>query len=407
MFSLVVQLYRALGRPPVVGGVFEFEGIVSPETIMLIASVAELPPRFGTFLNQESAGNHVELEFSLPASEYGRFHISVDSFISVSPSLEWGHLPNDFYILDLDFFSRDETRPEIIQKLADLCEFILLITKLSIDPPPQYVQPNSNRLTFILVANEKIPAKTFSIITKFTAKILALDIRHMNLLRALLSEEKKNHIHVEERRSIMRLAIAETIDELADGENLFELLLGQWSNVLSRYRHNVLAFVNQFSFEKIRKEIANAQIEYATKLSGVLGDVAGKLLALPLSFAGLLLLRNVQETDEFIIYALGLLVASGTAIGILINQWVQVKRLEDSFKIVFSQYDEKLPAKLKAPILATRASLDKQRKILSRTFVIFGLFALIPVLGVAWYWLTHFFLVQFSVWLWAPKAITL
>lgn len=386
MFSMVVRMYRALGRPDVVGDVFEYEGHATPETVEQINQVNELPQHFGFFQRRNVIGDQVDIEFSLAATrEYGRFHNNVAAFIAATPSLAWGNPPEEYYICDIDFYSYDDKVPEIVQRMRDACEFIRLLAKLASDNASEESKSSVNRLIFVLAADGKSPAKTLALLPRIRENLLAKRIPHLNHLRALMSEDRKNQIHVEERRSIMRLTIADSIDTFGDEANVFDSLIMKWDEVLTKYRYNVLAFLHQFSFEKVRKEIATAQIEYATKLSAVLGDVAGKLLALPLSFAGLLLLRNASALDEFVIYTLGLVVITVVLLGILINQWIQTQRLGDSFQIVFSQYDDKLPTKLHVPIAKAKSALGIQQRVLRWTFIIFAIVATIPLLGAAWY----------------------
>lgn len=386
MFSLVVRMYQALEQPDVVGNVFEYEGHSTQETVELIRQVAELPQQFGSFQICNVVGNNVEIEFSLGATgEYGRFHKNIEAFIAATPSLAWGKPPKEYYINDINFYSCGNSVPEVVQRIRDVCEFIRLLSLLASDKANDESKSSINRLIFVLAADGKSPAKTLALLPRVNVNLLTKRIPHLNHFRALMSDDRKNQIHVEERRSILRLTIADMIDTFVDDATVFDSLAMRWDEVLIKYRYNVLAFLHQFSFEKVRKEIATAQIEYATKLSTVLGDVAGKLLALPLSFAGLLLLRKASELDEFVIYTLGLAVITVVLWGVLINQWIQAQRLGESFQIVFSQYDDKLPKKLREPIAKAKAALGIQQRVLIGTFFIFVVVATIPIIGVAWY----------------------
>lgn len=385
MFSQVVTLYRALGLPKVNGGVFEYRGEVSPETLAVVIEVNEISDKYGFFKEFGISGNSVEIEYSLPATgDHGRFHDSLEAFIKATPSLSRGLSPKDFYICDMNFYSGDDLIPLPIQRLRDVCEFIHLLSKLA-SQSVQEGEHEKNHLTFILVADGKSPAKTLELAPNVNTAMLGTPLRHLNVLRALLSDAKKNNIHIEERKAIMRLAVAEVIDSAVEKTNIFEALVLKWNDVLLKYRHNVLAFIHQFSFEKIRKEIATAQIDYATKLSGVLGDIAGKFLALPISFAGFLLLRKTTDSGEIVIYSMGFFVITITMIGVLVNQWLQVRRLDESFQMVFSQYDDKLPAKLQIPIAKAKSSLGFQSRVLMATFSVFIVIALIPAVGALYY----------------------
>lgn len=69
--------------------------------------------------------------------------------------------------------------------------------------------------------------------------------------------------------------------------------------------------------------MAQAEIDYGTKLSGVLGDIAGKMLALPISLAGLVALEKTTSKFEGFILILGLAVVLVVLLAILHNQMLQ------------------------------------------------------------------------------------
>jgi len=390
MFAKVVELYRELGKPPVENASFLVAGDFPRETLALIEEVDRLPNQYGYFEEKEIVGSHVEVEFRLPESESGRFHATVDEFIKATPSLNFGTLPKQFYICDQDYYSGDAAvTPTVMQALLELCRFVRALTLLAAEYRQGPEISGKNRLFFVLAADGKSPAKTLVITISIEERLLKFSLPHVKLLEVMLSEEMKNEIHTEERRAIMRLAIAETLATVEDQAEMFSYLVSHWREVLSKYHHNVLAFVNQYSFEKVRKEIATAEIDHATKLSGVLGDIAGKLLALPVSFAAIVVLRKASTAEEFWIIFGGLVVVSIIFVGVLLNQWLQVKRLKGSFDIIFGQYDESnFPKKLRIPIRTARKNITRQYSILATTFLVFACLAFAPAIGALYVWIT-------------------
>ncbi|NML62282.1 hypothetical protein HHL21_14590 [Massilia sp. RP-1-19] len=389
MFAKIVELYRALNRPPIENESFVFEGSCTPATIELIEEVAGLSDHFGYFEDKFIDGNNVKVDFRLASSDYaGRFHASVGEFIAATPSLNFGDVPERYYVIDLDYFSGDGTPPPVLISLLELCRFIRAISSLA----AEYAQGTDltygeNRLFFVLAADGKTPAKTLSIVVRIEERLLKYPLVHVRLLEVLVSEAMKNEIHIDERRMIMRLAIADALSVPDESTELFAYLVSHWRDVLSKYRHNVLAFVNQYSFEKVRKEIATAEIEHATKLSAVLGDIAGKLLALPVSLAAVLILRKASTAEEFWILFAGLWAVTVIFIGILWNQWLQVERLRSSFEIIFGQYDgSTFPKKLQAPIAQARHAIKRQYRVLKYTFGVFGFLALAPGVAALYVW---------------------
>lgn len=391
MFAQVVQLYRALGKPPVENASFQVTGVFPQETLALIDEVERQPDYFGHFLEKEIANNQVEIEFKLPESEMGRFHSNVAEFINSTPSLNFGDVPQQYYICDLDYYSGDISEPpSAIQSLLELCRFVHALSLLAAEYKQGPDIIGENRLFFVLAADGKSPSKTLAITVRLHESLLAFPLPHLKLLEAMVSEKVKNEMHLEERRTIMRLAIADTLAIPEDKPEMFPYLVSHWREVLSKYRHNVLAFVNQYSFEKVRKEIATAEIDHATKLSAVLGDITGKLLALPISFAAIVVLRKAGSKEEFWIIFFGLVAVSIIFVGILSNQWLQVKRLRGSFDIIFGQYDEStFPKKLRTPIRTAKKNISQQYKVLAVTFLVFGVLALAPAGGAMYVWISR------------------
>lgn len=384
MFSAIVEMYRGLDRPNIVDGVFTFDGNVTPAVIATIKQVKTFPVHFGHFEVESLQGSNFNGEFCLPSSEVGRFHASLSDFIAHTPSLSFGELPDEFYIQDINFYSGDKTpEPQPISQLKDICRLIKGLSSLASGTDTNGATRSAeNRLLFVLAADGKTPAKTLVLPIKIRPEDLEYPLSHVKLIELLVSDKIKNEIHVEERRSIMRLAVAEVLAVPDDQTQVFSYLIRQWRVVLDKYRHNVLAFVNQYAFEKVRKEIATAEVDHATKLSGVLGDIAGKLLALPVSFAAVILLRKAPTHEEFWILFVGLVAVSIIFGGVLWNQWLQISRLRASFDFIFGQYNEDaFPKKLRLPIATAKKNIGRQYNVLKTTFIVFSVLAALPAFG--------------------------
>lgn len=398
MFDKVIQLYRSLGRPLVTDDSFFYEGEVSAAQIALILEVSQLPPHLGYFQTNNVSGGRAALEYSLPASEFGRFYADIPSFIDATPSLNFGIIPEEFYIISLDYYSlglanigvQDEGAPQEIRQLKKLCRFIKALSQLAAEGGSvEGDLTGDNRLLFVVAADGKSPAKTLAVTVRLRPTLLGAELAHMRILELIVSDKLRGEIHMEERRTIMRIAIAEILSSVDDSSEMFKVLVTQWRKILMKYHHNLLAFVNQYSFEKVRKEIATAQIDHATKLSAVLGDISGKLLALPVSFAAVVLLRKASSREEFWVIFAGMIAVSIIFVGILLNQWIQVVRIRSSFDLIFGQYDDSaFPKKLLSPIANAKRNIKSQYLLLAITFLVFGALSIVPALAAVTIWWT-------------------
>src|SRR3546814_4269317 len=109
--------------------------------------------------------------------------------------------------------------------------------------------------------------------------------RSLDPLRRLVSDEGAHSLHVQELRALFRLAVADAVGRALASENAFTYLAANWPDVLEKYGFDVDCYISNFSFEKIRLEIAQMELDFSSRLSSVMGDSAGKFLALPLPTA--------------------------------------------------------------------------------------------------------------------------
>src|SRR3546814_20837694 len=81
-----------------------------------------------------------------------------------------------------------------------------------------------------------------------------------------------------------------------------------------------------FSFEKIRLEIAQMELDFSSRLSSVMGDSAGKFLALPLPIAVLAAIYKIHGIVEAYLLFIGSLVIVMLFSGMIHNQLLQLDR---------------------------------------------------------------------------------
>ncbi len=382
MFSNVVTLYRAMGSPLIEGGVASYEGASTPVVTAALQSCKDLQPAFGKIQYQEEHNGVLEIEFRLPSNEFGRFYTSV-SELARTGSLGKGVFPKNIYVVDLDWADFDGNDPEPIKELKRICRLIELLTMLAIGVDKES-SPDVYNLFFALPPDGSKPPRTFLLPTLVDDKLLGHELRHMSLLEEILNLKNENKAHLSERKLMIRMAIASVIERFESEKNLFLVVIREWSEILSTYRANLQTYVYGFSFERVRRELAQAEIDYGTKLSGVLGDIAGKMLALPISLAGLLVLKNSSSPFESFVLVLGLAVVSIILLAILHNQTLQTKRLLHSFNVVFDDFKDKIktyPPKLQGLLRITIDQVEKQGQTLKNTFRLLKILSWLPLTG--------------------------
>lgn len=383
MFSNVVTLYRAIGAPAIAGGVFSYEGPSTPDITAALQDCKKLQSEFGKIQHHEIfEDGAVELEFRLPTNEFGRFYANI-SDLARNGSMGKGQFPKNVYVVDLDWADFDDGEPIQIKRLRQICRLIELLALLAIGVDKDS-SPDTYNLFFALPPDGAKPPRTFLLPTTVDDHVIGHELRHLSLLEEILNRKNENKAHLSERKLMMRMAIASIIEKFESEQNQFFIVVREWNDILATYRANLQTYVYSFSFEKARRELTQAEIEYGTKLSGVLGDIAGKMLALPISFAGWVALNSSTSYFERFVLVFGLIVVSLILLTILHNQALQTNRLLHSFNVVFDDFKDKIktyPPKLQRLLKTTIEQVDMQGRTLRRTFLLLQGLSMLPGAG--------------------------
>lgn len=382
MFANVVALYRAMGAPAIEGGVAYFEGASTPAITDALKGFKDLQAEYGKIQHHAENNGVTEIELRLPSNEFGRFYSNVQE-LSRTGLLGKGLFPKNIYVAELGWADFDKDEPSQIKELKRICRLIELLSMLAIGVDKDS-SPDSYNLFFALPPDIAKPPKTFLLPTLVNESLLGYELRHMSLLEEILNKKNENRAHLSERKLMIRMAIASVIEKHETDQYLFLVLVREWGEVLSTYRANLQTYVYSFSFEKVRRELAQAEIDYGTKLSGVLGDIAGKMLALPISFAGLIALKKSDSPFEESIVIMGLIIVSVVLLAILHNQTLQTNRLLHSFNVVFDDFKDKIktyPPKLQKLLKITIEQVEKQGRSLTRTFWLLKTLSLLPAIS--------------------------
>lgn len=383
MFSNVVALYRAIGAATIEDGVIRYEGMPTPDIIGALRMCDGLPAAYGKFEHCSEEADSLDIEFRLPSNESGRFYANLGEFVARNGSLGKGQFPSNVYIVELCWADSDDIEPPTIKALRRVCRLIELLALLAIGVDKDSSQDGFN-LFFALPPDGAKPPRTFLLPTQVDIKVLDYELNHLSLLEEILNRKNENKAHLSERKLMIRMAVASVIEKFESEPNLFLVIVREWREVLATYRANLQTYVYSFSFERARREVAQAEIDYGTKLSGVLGDIAGKMLALPISLAGLVVLEKTTSKFEGFILVLGLAVVSVVLLAILHNQMLQTERLLHSFNVIFDDFKDKIktyPPKLQGLLRITIDQVDKQGRTLTRTFRLLKGLSLLPIVG--------------------------
>lgn len=389
MFEVFVELYRAIGSPSFVDG--KRLSVRREVTAELQAAIDKYKNSSDKLVEVDFDfdGEFVDIEFKVPFSEKGALFHDANDFSRKTLTLAKGEFRDNFYIVSLDYFSGDETVPEEILKIKRIAEFIKSLREfvaLSIDREQSM---NGDRIFFLKPSDGKSPQKAAALKINLTPDVIAQTIGSFKILAALKKALEEEKTQIEERILLMNTAIAQIIDECEDDDADFEYLVKNWGRVNKKYLHDLHAYVSAFSFDSIKKKISDGLIESTTKINNAVGEVGTKLMAIPVSLAALLAVKDSKTDSVFYVGVSGVVIA-GLIIFRVINHYSwQIENLIASF-------DFNLRESSKSKKTFSKVILDELRRIsefkvvqereIKRTFLIYRSIAWCPII-ISFYFL--------------------
>ena len=349
----------------------------------------ELSPSNGT----------IDIHLVIPTN--GIFHIysSLEEMLKKAKSLSSGELLKEFYIINDDYYSNDvgEVSSEY-QNLKNICVIINGLGELAHYHDSKESKGVSSRFIFI-DESELITSKPIVIQPQIDIKMLKQPILDISLIESFsiaLSNVSLNTANTANtansgiEKGFFRVSIIEFLGEMKHFSQIemFSHLIMKWCDFLNMYQRNLDTYVSGFAFHKARKEVATAEFSIADQYSKVIGDIAGKLFGLPVSFVAVLALFNKDITCvvAFVIL-LALVTASWLMSKLVLNQREQLYRINHAKGISFdaleggkASYPIDLQVKLIEAIDALNNNYKSLDKLLGRLNIVVWLPVLIALL---------------------------
>jgi hypothetical protein len=367
-FATSVALYRQVGRPAFGNGQFSYEGPNTTAIASVIAACRDVSSGIGRFVvPPEVEGDNVTFTWAPGHNQSACFYPSTRELVEQSTALSKGIRPENYYLVAEDHLAGDAVMPSSLSGALRLCDLVAAIGKLALTSA-DLADAAGRVLLFIQPASEKTLPKTIELVTHISPEMLALPPPDLRVLEELTAPEVDHQLHVAERRGFFRLAVADVLAEPDARDVSFLHLVRSWDRVLEFYRRNVDVYLSNFSFEKLRRDIATESVDYAGKLSKSLNDSTSKLLALPLSFAAI---AAVQVSADFTAAAaavLGALLLSILLAGLIQNQLLELGSIRDGFLTVFKHLTKEAgtDTEIGGLLDKARAAFNRQAALLHR-----------------------------------------
>ncbi|TPG62580.1 hypothetical protein [Ewingella americana] len=386
----VVDLYRLSAFPDYDGESFSASIDYTLQSQELIKVILSGNFSYGKFTELEVDDNEIEtidelpeegqlLEFTFLVSQSSakRFYLSAKEFIKVN-TLMRGKVPDQYYLIDLDYFPDEQTKPEPVNKIEAICGLIKSLSKLShFHDMKNNGNSDSYRLVFILHSESKSSSAVIE--TIFSEELLNYDRIDISLINSLVAIKPSSDLHYDEKINTFRNTLIEYINS---SEIKFCDVVKNWGLICQLYSNNLAVYMSAFSFQKARKEIAETEIEYADKISKITTEIANKALAIPISLIGSIAIYQLNGKVEIYITLFGLIFTSIIISLIIFSQKKQLNRVDHAKDIVFSSIEHGMhddTSDLKNKLKEAKYGLKRNVKFCRRVLDFLIYLAWVPV----------------------------
>ncbi|BBO61767.1 hypothetical protein [Serratia marcescens] len=389
-FSTVVELYRLSSKPSFDGRSFSATVELNTNILNLVNSLVATRNAYGCFEDIEingnlvdedelntitiAAGNILSYTFIPPKNGAERFYDTVVDFLSIN-SLKKGLIPENYYIIDEDFYSRDTTKPFKIHRIEKLYSIISSLAEIA-----HFHDTKSESSNYRLVFVKNSDAKSTSIVleTCVTSAMLNSEDLDDAIIKSLLDKKSEGIPHHAEKTGIFRNTLVEFI---VDNKYDFDNFICNWSDFLKLFENNLSTYMSGFSFHKARKEVATTEAEFAEKISKLVTDLTSKILSIPVSLLASIGIFKLASKYEISLVLLGVLLTSLLLFMVLLNQEKQLKHICHAKDIAFKPFISNLssyPEELNKDINTALKELDISQVKCHNTIRLFMYLAWLP-----------------------------
>ena len=368
-----VMLYRRAGRPE--WSSWQFHGELDyAESRELLGRLHKQPKKNGRLdelkIDGEwiqdgdklpATGDRATFAFTTSAQDGIRFFRSVAELAGHRP-LGRGRLPDRFYLVEEDYqHGEDKTPPPAVCNLVDLTRFITALAELA---DHKYDTEGTGAWTLVFRTKDGLGLLE----TRFSKELLNVKVPSAAWEVVESLRTGSDGIHQKEKRWMFMATMCEF---LKDGMPFHEFVErgAKWAKA---YENDLQTYLSGFSFEEMKRKIAEEHDRFTQQVSTILGDITVKLLSLPLSVAFTIILKTQAEDLPWWFPVL-LLVTVGCVIHCLVRHYLRiVPRIEGDIDMVFGKmktldpvdYSKELDDSVKVKVKSLRRETRRLRTTL-------------------------------------------
>ena len=288
-----VMLYRCAGRPEWDNRQFHGE-LDYAESRELLDRLHKQPVRNGRLdelkvdgqlvLDGEeppATGDRAAFTFSTSTQDDTRFFCNAAELADYRP-LRRGKFPDRFYLVEEDYqHGENETPPVAVRNLVELTWFVTALAELA---DHKYQTEGTSAWTLVFRTKDGLGLLE----TRFGEELVGVKVPSAvwEVVEGLRTGA--DGIHQKEKRWMFMATMCEF---LKDGVPFREFVErgAQWAEA---YERDLQTYLSGFSFEEVKRKIAEEHARFADQVSTILGNITVKVLSLPLSVAVAMILKT-------------------------------------------------------------------------------------------------------------------
>lgn len=273
--------------------------------------------------------------------------------------------PHAYYVKDVDFATADVAVPDLIARYRKMLKLVVLFGEAA-----SYF--DETRADLVFVKDGKFVVPVIYDVNDLTT--MAID--KADALLGLFGRDE----HREQKLEILAEALMDITRPQPQRVRFFHLV-GNLDAILKSVQDGYRLFASSFSYAKIRSQLEDARIDFATKIHKTIVDIQAQLLGLPVASVVVASQLKVAKACSLELWTdVAVLAGAWIFVGLLmfgvINQWLTLGVLSTEIK--------RQKAKLKSDYAAISEQFDDVFKSLGRRVCWHrAVLAIIAILAIA------------------------
>ncbi|MDD2661390.1 MAG: hypothetical protein PHY54_17195 [Methylococcales bacterium] len=393
-FKQLVALYRLLNRPTFTGSKFSGELPCSQEIKSLLEELWQCK-KFDLRIDidkdvYETESNEdfpqitinalITITVSLPQTENGKFYDSLEQWVATAESLSRGSLTSNTYLIKEDLLVGDADSTVELTNILAICNLINKLGEIA-HYHDEKITSGPFRLVFVVPSNEDKTFYPVVLETRLSTEMLGFN-PDISIIDSIINEQANNRLHALERIATFRIALAEIIKKSPTDKDSFNYLVHHWDDVLENFRKSWENYINGFSFQKLKTEIAEKQASFSQKMSDVVASLSAKLFSLPIVIAGVVMLEKQDSSIANWFYFIGSGLTTYLMLLAIKTQETNLLNIKSSCDLAFSEYHKERNEEfsgIKQELKKVIESLEKTNLTLKKDLKLYRLLSWIPL----------------------------